>query len=128
MTLQSVTYRMRGAAFAGATAVVSMSVLATSAGAWSLEEAAAPYKGEEITVICDGYSPCLAYKELAKVFEERTGIKVNVEVADLLQVQQQILTDALTGTQVYDAVQGDLLVRRRLGIAGLRDADEHLPG
>ncbi|MFC1681657.1 ABC transporter substrate-binding protein, partial [Pseudomonadota bacterium] len=73
--------------------------------AWSLEEASAPFKGEKITVICDGYSPCLAYKEIAKSFTERTGIEVSVEVADLLQVQQQILTDALTGTQVYDAVQ-----------------------
>ena len=95
----------RRLAVAGFAALVAHSYPASEAKAWSLEEAAAPYKGAKITVICDGYSPCLAYKELAKTFEERTGIKVSVEVADLLQVQQQILTDALTGTQVYDAVQ-----------------------
>lgn len=75
------------------------------AAAWTLEEAAAPYKGAKIRVICDGYSPCLAYQQLAKKFTERTGIEVAIEVADLLQVQQQVLTDALTGTQVYDVVQ-----------------------
>jgi multiple sugar transport system substrate-binding protein len=79
--------------------------VAFPASAWTLEEAAKPYAGQSIRVICDGYSPCLAYKELAKDFGARTGIEVSVEVADLLQVQQQILTDALTGTQVYDAVQ-----------------------
>ncbi|KAA3630583.1 MAG: extracellular solute-binding protein [Proteobacteria bacterium] len=84
---------------------VALAAFAPQSFAWSLQEAAAPYKGTKITVICDGYSPCLAYKEEAKTFTEKTGIEVSVEVADLLQVQQQILTDALTGTQVYDAVQ-----------------------
>lgn len=88
-------------------AIAALIALAASANAaaWTLKEAAAPYAGQSIRVICDGYSPCLAYQELAKEFEAETGIKVSVEVADLLQVQQQILTDALTGTQIYDAVQ-----------------------
>jgi len=98
-------YWVRGLAVAGFAALFTSWYTASEAQAWTLEEAAAPYRGTRITVICDGYSPCLAYKELAKAFEERTGISVSVEVADLLQVQQQILTDALTGTQVYDAVQ-----------------------
>lgn len=86
--------------------VLWLSIGASSeAHAWSLEEAAAPYKGQTIRVICDGYSPCLAYQKLAKDFEQKTGISVSVEVADLLQVQQQILTDALTGTKVYDVAQ-----------------------
>jgi multiple sugar transport system substrate-binding protein len=88
-----------GAAFLG------MAMASSGARAWSLQEAAAPYKGQTIRVICDGYSPCLAYQKLAKDFEQETGIHVDVEVADLLQVQQQILTDALTGTQVYDVAQ-----------------------
>jgi multiple sugar transport system substrate-binding protein len=87
-------------------AVTGLSFGASSqAGAWSLEEASTPYKGQSIRVICDGYSPCLAYQQLAKEFADKTGIGVSVEVADLLQVQQQILTDALTGTQVYDVAQ-----------------------
>src|SRR5688572_21934068 len=86
-------------------AVLAALLLATPVRAWTLEEAAAPYKGQNIRVICDGYSPCLAYQKLAKEFTDKTGIGVSVEVADLLQVQQQILTDALTGTQVYDVAQ-----------------------
>ncbi len=95
------------AGWAGAAVLVTgLSIgMSSPAGAWSLEEASAPYKGQNIRVICDGYSPCLAYQQLAEEFEARTGIGVSVEVADLLQVQQQILTDALTGTQVYDVVQ-----------------------
>jgi multiple sugar transport system substrate-binding protein len=80
-------------------------LFATPVQAWTLEEAVAPYKGQNIRVICDGYSPCLAYQKLAKEFTDNTGIGVSVEVADLLQVQQQILTDALTGTQIYDVAQ-----------------------
>ena len=91
--------------FAAVAAIFALTLRSPAARAWSLQEAAAPYKGQSIRVICDGYSPCLAYQKLSKDFEEKTGISVSVEVADLQQVQQQILTDALTGTQVYDAVQ-----------------------
>ena len=104
MSKRRTTTRLPGLLLAGA-AALGLSALSPAVSGWSLEEAAAPHAGARITVICDGYSPCLAYKELAKDFEQRTGIAVSVEVADLLQVQQQILTDALTGTQVYDAVQ-----------------------
>lgn len=82
---------------------------------WTLEEAAKPYAGANIRAICDGYSTCLAYQQLAETFSERTGINVAVEVADLQQVQQQILTDALTGTQVYDAVS---VISWSLGVWG----------
>lgn len=90
---------------------IGMCILATMVAglkeghSWSLEEASAPYKGQSIRVICDGYSPCLAYQKMAKEFEQRTGIAVSVEVGDMQQVQQQLLTDALTGTQVYDGAQ-----------------------
>ena len=74
----------------------------TEASAWSLEEAAKPYAGTEVRGICDGYSPCLAYTEMAKKFEELTGIKVVLEVADLEAVWRQVLADQLTGGQYYD--------------------------
>ena len=51
------------------------------AEAWSLEEAAKPYAGVEIRTICDGYAPCVSNKELSEEFTERTGIIVNIEVA-----------------------------------------------
>lgn len=105
MLLRGFKTKLGGLSAVTAGLVAALTGFASEGLAWSLEEASAPYKGNKITVICDGYSPCLAYKEIAKTFTEKTGIEVSVEVADLLQVQQQILTDALTGTQVYDAVQ-----------------------
>ena len=39
---------------------------------------------------------------MAKTFEELTGIKVNLEVADLEAVWRQVLADQLTGGQYYD--------------------------
>ena len=55
---------------AAALAVGTSGTLAsTEASAWSLEEAAKPYAGTEVRGICDGYSPCLAYTEMAKKFE-----------------------------------------------------------
>jgi len=105
MLFRTMRTKMHGLGIAAGVFGCAVAGFASQGLAWSLQEAAAPYKGKKITVICDGYSPCLAYKKIAKSFTEKTGIEVSVEVADLLQVQQQILTDALTGTQVYDAVQ-----------------------
>lgn len=107
----------RRLAKATATAAIALLALPSAAHAWNLKEAAAPYKGTSIRVICDGYSPCLAYKRVSKDFTKKTGIKVSVEVADLQQVQQQILTDALTGTHVYDAVQ---VISWSVGVWGSR--------
>jgi len=75
------------------------------ARAWSLEEAAKPYAGTEVRGICDGYSPCLAYIEMAKEFEQITGIKINMEVADLWAIQTKFLTDQITGSDYYDLVE-----------------------
>ncbi len=82
--------------------VVLTTVFAQRSEAWSLEEAAKPYAGTEVRGICDGYSPCLAYIEMAKKFEQLTGIKVVLEVADLEAVWRQVLADQLTGGQYYD--------------------------
>ena len=62
-----------------------------AAKAWTLEEAAKPYSGTEVRGICDGYAPCLSYIELAKKFEEITGIRINLEVADLEAIQDSVL-------------------------------------
>lgn len=80
------------------------------AAAWTLEEAAAPYKGQTVHIACEAYAPCIAYQKFIPEFEQRTGIKVTVEAGDLAQLQQLTMTDALTGTQVYDLVQTTNLV------------------
>jgi multiple sugar transport system substrate-binding protein len=72
------------------------------AAAWSLEEAAKPYAGQTIRCVGDGYAPFLAYQELSKEFTEKTGIKVEWEVADLAVLQQKMIADALNNTGVYD--------------------------
>ena len=50
------------------------------AAAWSLEEAAAPYKGTTIRTIGEALPPLEAMKKLAPEFEKRTGIKVEIEM------------------------------------------------
>jgi len=80
------------------------------AAAWTLEEAAAPYKDQTIHLACEAYAPCIAFQKFIPEFEQRTGIKVTVEAGDLGQLQQLTMTDALTGTQVYDLVQTTNLV------------------
>ncbi|QKP75993.1 extracellular solute-binding protein [Methyloligella sp. GL2] len=85
--------------------MLAVAALPSAAHAWSLKEAAEPYSGTTITLACEAYAPCLAYQKLIPEFEKETGITVKVEAGDIAQIQQQILTDALTGTQIYDLVQ-----------------------
>ncbi len=53
---------------------------AGQAAAWSLEEAAAPYKGTTIRTIGEALPPLEAMKKLAPEFEKRTGITVEIEM------------------------------------------------
>ena len=50
------------------------------AGAWSLEEAAKPYKGTEISVIFLDRPGYRAIEKMLPDFEQKTGIKVNYEI------------------------------------------------
>jgi len=52
----------------------------TDALAWSLEEAAAPYKGVTIRTVGEALPPLEAMDKLKSQFEERTGIKVVIEM------------------------------------------------
>ncbi len=105
MTLSIHDVLPRASAAAALVAALVAGFGSGEAKAWSLEEAAKPYAGTEVRGICDGYSPCLAYIELAKEFEQKTGIKVNFEVADLLAIQTKFLTDQITGSDYYDLVE-----------------------
>ena len=75
------------------------------AKAWSLEEAAAPYRGSEINIICEGYPPCYALQEVSKEFTEKTGITVNFEFGDLLAIAQRMMAEQLTGGEYFDGMQ-----------------------
>ncbi len=75
------------------------------AKAWSLKEAAKPYEGTTINMICQAYTPCYAIEKLAPEFEEESGIKVLFELTDLDTVGRKGLTDAITGGGYYDIVE-----------------------
>jgi multiple sugar transport system substrate-binding protein len=85
--------------------VIFSGFTATEANAWSLEEAAAPYKGQEIKVICEGYPACFAMKEMSPQFTEMTGISVTFEIGDMLNISQRVMTDMLTKSSFFDSAQ-----------------------
>jgi multiple sugar transport system substrate-binding protein len=63
--------------------VLSATCFALSAGvaaAWSLEEAAKPYKGTQISVIFLDQPGYRAIEKMLPDFEQKTGIKVNYEI------------------------------------------------
>lgn len=86
-------------------ALLTAAFASSAAGAWTLEEAAKPYEGASVRGICDGTTSCLAAMEHAKVFSKRTGIDVQLEVADLAAVQTMFLADQLGGSNYYDLVE-----------------------
>ncbi len=75
------------------------------AKAWSLEEAAKPYAGTEINVICEGYPPCYALRDVSKEFTDATGIKVKFEFGDLLAIAQRMLSEQMSGSEYFDGLQ-----------------------
>ena len=90
------------AAFA---ACVATLLPASGAKAWSLKEAAKPYSGTEIHVICEGYPPCYALRDVSKEFTEITGIKINFEFGDLLAIAQRMLSEQMSGSEYFDGLQ-----------------------
>ena len=75
------------------------------AGAWSMQEAAEPYRGQEIKVICEGYPACFAMRDMSVEFTEKTGIKVAFEIGDMLNISQRVMTDMLTKSAFFDLAQ-----------------------
>lgn len=69
---------VRGTAALGlATALVALGLSGTSAMAWSLKDAAAPYKGTTIHIVGLDRPSYKAAQELTPEFEKETGIKVD---------------------------------------------------
>ena len=91
-------------ALAAALALVGGYAMA-EAKAWSLKEAAAPYAGTTINMICQAYTPCDAIEVLAPEFTEETGITVNFELTDIDTSSKKGLTDAITDGGYYDIVE-----------------------
>ena len=88
-----------------AAAALGLGLSNSEAQAWSLEEAAAPYEGSEINIICEGYPPCYALQEVSAEFTEITGITVNFEFGDLLAIAQRMVAEQLTESEHFDGMQ-----------------------
>ena len=91
--------------FAAPMALAMLGTTTGGAGAWTLEEAAAPYSGATINIVCEGYPPCYALRDISAEFTERTGIEVVFEFGDLLAITQRMLAEQITESDYFDAMQ-----------------------
>ncbi|WMS42301.1 extracellular solute-binding protein [Acuticoccus sp. MNP-M23] len=97
-------------------------VAAGPAFAWTYEEAAAPYKGVEISIL-DEVTPLQEqFADIVPQFEEETGIKVNYQLMNHFEVINRGQADMLSGRGEYDAVMAHSL---QVGL--LMDAGVLLP-
>jgi len=105
---------------------------AKAEGAWSLEQAARPYRGTTIRLIGEDYAPLQAIEKLKGDFEEVTGIKVEVERYEAEAVLQKIAFDLNSGMGRYDLLvqvyfdMGRLVVNGQLHELGSFFNDEAL--
>ena len=91
------------AATGALTAVLSFGLI-VEAGAWSLEEAATPYKGSTIRTIGEALPPLEAMKKLAPEFEKRTGITVEIEMYEHSEAVSKVMLDLNSKRGRYDFI------------------------
>ncbi len=84
-------------------AVLSFGPMA-EANAWSLEEAAAPYKGTTIRTIGEALPPLEAMKKLAPEFEKLTGITVEIEMYEHSEAVSKVMLDLNSKRGRYDFI------------------------
>ncbi len=91
---------------AGAAALNALAAIwhAPQAKAWSLEEAAAPYKGTTIRTIGEALPPLEAMKELAPEFEKRTGITIEIEMYEHSEAVNKVMLDLNSRRGRYDFI------------------------
>ncbi|MCW5625996.1 MAG: sugar ABC transporter substrate-binding protein [Burkholderiales bacterium] len=82
------------------------------AGAWTLEEAAKPYRGMTIRTIGEALPPLEAMKAMAPEFTKRTGIKVDVEMYEHSEAVNKVMLDLNARRARYDFI---LQPHRELG-------------
>ena len=92
----------------GAVAFAAALMASVSAMAWTLEEAAQPYKGTNIKAIFldrPGYAAAI---KLLPDFEKKTGIKVNYEIVPYENSRERQVLD-FTGGGEIDVVLTDVV-------------------
>jgi len=103
--------RLRCAA-AAAAFMLAAAAGSGNAAAWSLEEAAAPYKGTTIRTIGEALPPLEAMDKLKSQFEERTGIEVVIEMYEHSEAVNKVMLDLNSKRGRYDFI---LQPHRELG-------------
>lgn len=93
----------------GVACAVLLSAFGQEAKAWSLKEAAEPYKGVTIRVVGEALPPLESLDQQKAAFEAETGIKVVVEQHAFDQVIQKTTADFIGRTGFYDAVLNPLM-------------------
>ncbi|MGH7120188.1 MAG: ABC transporter substrate-binding protein [Acetobacteraceae bacterium] len=99
---------MRKLAIAAAAAAA---IIAASgpAEAWTLQEAAAPYKGTTVTVVGLDRPSYVAMKELIPEFEKESGITVKVVTFPYESTLKAETLDFVSGSHNYDAILTDVI-------------------
>ncbi len=81
-------------------------------GAWTLEAAAAPYRGVTLRTIGESLPPLEAMAKLTEKFEARTGIKVTIEMYEHSEAVNKVMMDLTSQRGRYDFI---LQPHRELG-------------
>ncbi|WP_173933839.1 extracellular solute-binding protein [Chelativorans sp. Marseille-P2723] len=94
----------RALSMTAAFATAALLIQTAAGNAWSLEEAAAPYKGVTIRTIGEALPPLEAMSALAPEFEERTGIKVEIEMYEHSEAVSKVMLDLNSRRGRYDFI------------------------
>lgn len=95
---------LRRFAATSALAAIAAFSLSGQAAAWTLEEAAARYKGATIRTIGEALPPLEAMKKLAPEFEKRTGITVEIEMYEHSEAVSKVMLDLNSKRGRYDFI------------------------
>jgi multiple sugar transport system substrate-binding protein len=132
---------INSAKLAGGVAALALLAVADPAAAWTLEEAAAPYKGTQIKALFldrPGYAAAI---KILPEFEQRTGIDVEWETLPYENSRERQVLDFTGGTQEFDVALIDVVwigefaesgwvvgMDQFTGDAKLADPNLNLPG
>lgn len=96
----------------GETAKTADTTTPVDPGKWTLEAAAAPYRGVTLRTIGESLPPLEAMAKLTGKFEERTGIKVTIEMYEHSEAVNKVMLDLTSQRGRYDFI---LQPHRELG-------------
>ena len=92
-----------------AAAAATLAIGAGHADAWTLSEAAKPYKGTSITVVGLDRPSYKAAQQLTPQFEKETGIKVNWNIFPYESTLKEETLNFVSNSQQFDAILSDVV-------------------